>query len=126
MKWFDRAFPAEVPAWMAPNILERLRGTPARLEERIGSIPFALLTTQVESGWSIQENVGHLIDLELLWFGRVQELLAGRETLRPADLENRATVEAQHNQRSIEELFRRFREARTALVLELEYFRSHC
>lgn len=33
MKWFDRKFTFDLPASMYPNVVERLRGTPARLED---------------------------------------------------------------------------------------------
>src|SRR5262249_49893416 len=32
-RWFDRAFSFDLPVTQAPNVVERLRGTPARLEE---------------------------------------------------------------------------------------------
>ena len=50
--------------------------------------------------FDFQENVGHLLDPEVLWSGRLDDLEAGRDELRPADLENRLAHEAEHNQRA--------------------------
>lgn len=121
MKWFDREFRFDLPAWMYPAVIERLRGTPGRLEERCAGLPAELLTRRPDDGgWSIQENVGHLLDLEPLWAGRLDDLREGRAELRPADVTNRRTHEADHNAASIEELLRDFRSTRLAFVEGLE------
>ncbi|MFQ5572418.1 MAG: DinB family protein, partial [Rhodothermales bacterium] len=64
MKWFDRAFTFDLPLWMYPNVVERLRGTPARADEMLRNLPPEILTRRDGDGWSIQENLGHLLDLE--------------------------------------------------------------
>jgi len=105
---------------MFPNIVERLRGTPARLEERLHNLPQSVLTKRWENSWSIQENAGHLSDLEPLWLGRVRDLQGGRTELTAADLTNRVTWERNHNDASLEAILRSFRTARGALVGELD------
>ena len=35
--WFERQFPTGLPADLFPVVVERLRGTPARLEDRLSS-----------------------------------------------------------------------------------------
>jgi uncharacterized damage-inducible protein DinB len=118
MKWFDRSFDRGLPAWMAPNLLERLRGTPARLEDQVAhQLPERL--TGTGSRWSAQENIGHLLDLEPLWSGRVEDVLAGEEVMRAADLQNRATHEAGHDSRELAGLLSDFRGARMQLVATL-------
>jgi uncharacterized damage-inducible protein DinB len=103
-----------------PEILERVRGTPVRVEERVRGLPPELSTWRLGEQWSIQENVGHLLDLEPLWSGRLDDLIAGLHELRSADLENRKTHEAAHNQRNLTELLAEFRAARMATVARLE------
>jgi uncharacterized damage-inducible protein DinB len=120
--WFDRVFELGLAADTLPDILERLRGTPARLEERLRGIPNAAMTPQVEGRWSIQENVGHLLDLEPLWAGRVEDLASGAPRLRPADLLNRATDEARHNESPLKEILNAFRQTRAGLVGRIESF----
>lgn len=120
--WFDRVFELGLAAESLPDILERLRGTPARLEERVRDVPNTAMTPKIEERWSIQENVGHLLDLEPLWAGRVDDLAHGAESLRPADLLNRATDEARHNQSDLGEILDAFRRARAELVDRIESF----
>jgi uncharacterized damage-inducible protein DinB len=99
--WFDRRSELGFPAEASPYIVERVRGAPARLEDRVSGLPPGILGERVEDSWSILENVGHLGDLEPLWAGRLADRLAGRPELRPADLQNRRTHEADHNERSM-------------------------
>jgi uncharacterized damage-inducible protein DinB len=118
--WFERRFSFDLPVSAAPGLLERLRGTPPRLESRVARVSRELLTLRHDGHWSIQENVGHLGDLEPLWMSRVEDLALGRPTLNPADLENRQTHEAHHNDRAIADLLDRFGVARNELVTQLE------
>jgi hypothetical protein len=55
-----------------------------------------------------------------LWAGRVDDLFAGVETLREADLTNRKTHEARHNSVSIDALTESFRQMRHHLVTRLD------
>jgi uncharacterized damage-inducible protein DinB len=114
--WFERSFDFTMPVTRFPGILERLQGTPARLEERTGALPADVLTRRDQDRWSIQENVGHLLDLEPLWLRRAEQLLAGDTELVPADLTNRRTHEAGHNARRLTHLLADFRTARASLV----------
>src|SRR6187399_3219772 len=56
-RWFDRRFPLGMLPEALPEILERLRGTPARLEDRTPNISRDRLVRRVGGTWSIQENV---------------------------------------------------------------------
>jgi hypothetical protein len=78
-------------------MIERVRGTPARLEELLAGLSPETLTAQVDGRWSMQENAGHLLDLESLVSQRVEEYLAGNTTLHAADMSNRKTYDASHN-----------------------------
>lgn len=118
--WFERTFSFDFPVGVFPCLVERLRGTPARIEELVRSWPADLLTTRVDGGWSIQEHVGHLWDLEALWEQRLKDFRSGADVLTAADLTNRKTFEAAHNAHSIEVIRKEFRNARHAFVLQLE------
>jgi uncharacterized damage-inducible protein DinB len=109
-----------MPATAQPELVERLRGTPARLEERTSGLMAEVITRRPGEAWSIAEHAGHLADLEPLWLGRVDDLLAGEERLRPADLQNRATWEANHNARPLAEILAEFRRRRASLIERLE------
>ncbi len=120
--WLERAFSFDFPAGMYPIIVERLRGTPARLEDRVRSVPREILTRRDGDDWSIQENAGHLFDLEALGTGRLDDFEAGREVLQPADMQNRKTYEANHNAKAVEDILASFRAARAEFVQRLEAF----
>src|SRR5947209_3476141 len=81
IEWFKRQFSFELPVWMYPNVVERLRGTPARLEDLTHGLSQEILTRREDDKWSIQEQAGHLLDLEPLGMNRLDDYEAGRETL---------------------------------------------
>ena len=120
VKWFEREFTDPADPRLLPSLLERLLGTPARLEEKLAAIAPQWLTTRVAGTWTIQENAGHLADLELLWLGRLEDIVNGEAELRPTDLNNQATTEANHNATPLPALLHRFRLLRTHLVRRLQ------
>ena len=120
IKWTDRRFTFDFPAGIYPEMIERVRGTPARLEELLAGVTPERLTTQVDGRWSMQENAGHLLDLESLVWKRVDEYLAGNSTLHAADMSNSKTYEASHNDVLIVSILTGFRSARHGLVDRLE------
>ena len=116
-RWFDRRFELGLAPAAAGELLERLRRTPDRLEQAVRGLAVEVLTRRPAADkWSIQENAGHLLDLEPLWEQRLDDYDAGAELLHPADLENRKTHEARHNQRRIEDILAEFRTIRSAIV----------
>jgi hypothetical protein len=119
--WTSRTFSFDfLPVWMYPNVVERVRGTPARLEDLIRSAPPGTLTRREGDKWSIQEQAGHLLDLEQLGMDRLDDFEAGRETLHAADMTNRKTHEANHNANSIENILQAFRAERMEFVRRLD------
>ena len=119
-KWFDRKFDFSSEQSIFPSIIERLNGTPARLEEKIKSVSEEVLNEKINGGWSIKENIGHLVDLEPLWMGRLEDILTKETYLRTADLTNSKTDQANHNTRSINDLLKEFRSVRTLTKKRLE------
>jgi uncharacterized damage-inducible protein DinB len=120
MKWLERGFAYQAPAGEYPAILERLRGTPARVEDRIRYVPAERLTAHTGSAWSPQRHIGHLLDLEGLWKARANELLANVAELTPADMSNAKTDSAPHDQRSIAAIAAEFGVARGELLVTLD------
>jgi uncharacterized damage-inducible protein DinB len=120
--WFERKFDFTFPVEQHPNLCARLRGTPARLEEIVRRAERDVLVRKPRETdkWSAQEQAGHLSDLEPLWAARVDDYLTEEPQLTVADLTNRKTSEAQHNQRPIEEILAEFRSARSRLVNRVE------
>jgi uncharacterized damage-inducible protein DinB len=120
VKWFERVFDFTSTQNTFPSIIERLAGTPARLEEKLSLLDPQILSIRVGDTWTIKENVGHLTDLEPLWQGRLQDIVDGNEELRPTDLQNTKTSRAGHNEVRIEELLQNFRQVRAATLQLLE------
>lgn len=118
--WVERKFKLDVPAGTLPNILERLRGTPARLEEFITMSPSNILTIRVDGRWSIQEHAGHLWDLEELHDGRIDDYLKRTKVLRAADMKNEKTYKTNHNANSIQKILKSFCADREHFVQRLE------
>ena len=120
LRWADRTFRFDTPEALFPVIVERLRGTPARIEDKVRGLPPALLTRRDGDQWSIQEHIGHLLDLDELHAGRLDDFLAGAEVLRAADMTNRKTWEAHYNDRPLATLLTGFRRERGHFVARLD------
>jgi uncharacterized damage-inducible protein DinB len=120
LRWTDRHFTFNLPEELFPLVVERLRGTPARIEDKVRSLPPAVLSRRDGDAWSIQEHVGHLLDLDELHDGRLDDFLAGAAVLRAADMQNRKTHEARHNERPIGDLLAAFRRERERFVARLD------
>jgi hypothetical protein len=121
--WFERKFSFDfLPVWMYPNVVERVRGTPARLEDLVRNAKPETLTRREDEKWSIQEQAGHLLDLEPLGMNRLDDYEQGRETLHAADTENRKTHAANHNANAIENILAAFRAERMEFVRRLDEY----
>ncbi len=114
--WFQRKFSFDFPAGLYPSVIMRVQGTPARIEEIVDDLPAEAVTQRSDGKWSIQENVGHLLDLEPLWYRRLEDYLSERAVLCSADLTNLRTDSADHNSLPLGLLLMGFRSARQRLV----------
>src|SRR6478752_3522816 len=111
--WFDRKFEFSGAENIMPSLIERLEGTSIRLRGKMKKITPTLYTTKPEGKWSMLEHIGHLADLEPLWQGRLDDILSGQQELRPTDLANTKTTEANHNSKSLNELIDNFEALRS-------------
>ena len=118
--WLDRVFAFDIPVGEHPALLERLRSLPGRLEQALSGLPPGVLTRRVDGKWSMQENAGHLLDLESLMLTRLDDFLAGREVLTPADVTNPATEAADHNAADLSDLLAALRRERGEMVARIE------
>jgi len=119
-KWFERKFDFSSEQNIFPSIIERLRGTPSRLEEKLKSVSEINLNAKINGRWSIKENLGHLLDLEPLWVGRLDDILNKEIYLRTADLTNTKTDQANHDREDKDHLVREFRMTRVTTINRLE------
>lgn len=105
--WFERSFDFNFPVTNFPIIFSRLEGSLFRLQSILANADEEACSFSAE-GWSVKEHLGHLFDLEDLWWKRLQDFLDGKELLTAADLNNTKTKEARHNENSLERLMQAF------------------
>lgn len=118
--WFERKFDFNFPIGVFPVILERLRGTLPHLHGMLQREADENLSKKVEDTWSVKEQIGHLYDLEELWYGRIEDFLSGKQTLRATDITNSRTHQANHNQKNAVQLLEQFSSARTKLIEKVQ------
>jgi hypothetical protein len=87
MAWFDRQFQFALPAKMFPFYLERLRGTYPRIAYYVQGVSEEILSRKPEGKWSIKEHIGHLAEVDIVSFKRVDEMLKDISPLSPAVFE---------------------------------------
>jgi uncharacterized damage-inducible protein DinB len=119
VNWFDRKFEFSATENIMPSLIERLEGTPVRLREKMRKIDPAFYTVKPGGKWSMLEHIGHLADLEPLWQGRLDDILQGQRELRPTDLANTKTTEANHNSKPLAELLDVFEQLRKITLARL-------
>lgn len=118
--WFERKFEFSSNQNTFPALMERLIGTPVRIEEKLKGIDRPFQAVKVDNKWSILEHIGHLSDLEPLWQGRLEDILQGRAELRATDLNNTQTDFANHNARGVEALISEFSTLRNTTLSALK------
>jgi uncharacterized damage-inducible protein DinB len=123
--WGERRFDFTFPVDFYPELIERLRGTPARLADRLRSQPPDRVNRRAGGKWSMQEHAGHLADLDLILFlPRLDDYEAGLKLLRAADMDNAATEQAQHNARPLADVLAQARTVRASVVDRLERYEA--
>lgn len=118
--WIERRFNFDFPPEKFPDLLERLRGTPVRVEALVAGLSRDALTASDGQGWSIQQNVGHLVDCEALWHRRFEQFLAGETELCGVDMGRAARAAPGHHEREFADLLASLRSLREQQVALLE------
>ena len=118
--WLERDFAFDTPGWMFPNMVERVRGGPARLDEALRNLPKPELIERFGNTWSIQEEAGHLLDIEPLMSMRLDQLVEGASVLKAWDGTNQTTWKANHNARQLQDILEAFRSSRQRFVDRLD------
>jgi len=107
--WFERRFNFDFPVGLFPVIFSRLEGSIFRLYSLLSNADEESCSAKPpHGGWSVKEHVGHLFDLEDLWWNRLNDFRKGTPVLTEADLRNTKTHEAMHNEKSLEQLLEQF------------------
>lgn len=74
----------------------------------------------MDNKWSIKEHIGHLVDLEDLHEGRIEDFMTRKRILRAADMKNVKTEKANHNTRNLQEIIQEFMNKRNLFISNLE------
>ncbi len=119
MKWFDRQFDFSEVTEDFEALINRLSETEPTLRIIVANMSDELLNTQPEQKWSVKEHIGHLTMLEPLWQARIVDIIQGKPVLTPADLDNRATLEAGFNRFAVNELIDDFAQVRSYTLQQL-------
>ncbi len=105
--WFERKFNFDFPTGLFPVIFSRLEGSIFRLHTLLLNADEEFCERN-KNGWSVKQHIGHLYDLEDLWWKRLKDFQEGKEVLTAADLNNTKTNEAGHNEKTLEQLMHQF------------------
>ena len=114
-RWLDRQWTFNFDAGMFPVIYSRLEGAIPRLQRLFLNIDEANAGKSSE-GWSAKEHLGHLYDLEELWWNRWEDFKNKKQELTPADITNKKTTEANHNSRTTAYLLNAFVKERQRIL----------
>ena len=119
MPWFERSFYFDFPVGLFPVIFSRLEGSIFRMNTLLANADEDRCS-QNKIGWSVKEHLGHLYDLEDLWWKRLNDFQENKAILTAADLNNTKTKEAHHNEKTLEALMLGFTRERQK-ILETVY-----
>lgn len=113
--WAERKFDFDFPIGMFPIIVERLRGTPSRLEVMLTNVSREKLNHKLDDKWSIIEQLNHLCNSEQVWYGRIEDFLSGRDTFEARVLRTEPISDG------VQTLLQNFAAAREKLITLVEH-----
>ena len=121
LPWLSYKWSFDYPVGKYRAVLERLRGTPARIEEMLRSAEPGRIARRRGDKWSALEHVGHLwiLDAEL-HHPRVEQFLRGETNLAAADMSNRVTFDRNFNAQGPAAVTAGFRAAREDMLRVLD------
>lgn len=118
--WIERKFHFDFPVGLFPVIYSRLEGTVFRIQQLVENAEEN--TDDEANGWTIKEHIGHLTDLESLWWMRLEDFKSGKPVLTAADMANEKTRTANHNEKSYDQLFSDFQAERYKMLETIYWF----
>ena len=117
--WIQRKFNFDFPVGLFPVIFCRLAGSLPRLQALLKNADEDSCSDST-NGWSAKEHIGHLYDLEDLWWKRLHDFKENKPVLTAADMNNTKTKEAGHNEKTLVQLLGLFSSERQK-ILDLVY-----
>lgn len=113
--WIERKFIFDFPLSHFAIIYSRLQGSIYRVNELV-KFANEESSTFNTNGWSVKEHIGHLYDLEELWWKRLHDFKNGKHMLAAADMTNKKTKLADHNASSLDQLVKLFSTERRKIL----------
>jgi len=98
------------------QLLDELEHIPSVIAETTKGLSREQWRWFPEGKWSIAVNVGHLLTIESLWIGRLDNLVLGHEVLRAWNGTNQDTVDARFNEQSPKSILEDFESIRNAQI----------
>ena len=113
--WVLRKFHFDFELTQFPVIFSRLEGSIFRIGGLLANAD-EKRTGTTGRGWTVKQHLGHLTDLEELWWKRLDDFAKGKAELTAADMGNEKTEKADHNAMPLQELVRQFTLERQRLL----------
>jgi uncharacterized damage-inducible protein DinB len=120
LPWLEYTWAFDFPVGMFRAVLERLRGTPSRLEDLVRGASEEAMRSSPQGRWCAKEHAGHLWTVDALWQRRIAEYLRGEAELTAADMANRATQGASYESAGFDSILSGLRTARAATLALLD------
>ena len=113
--WIERSFQFDFPIGLFPVIFSRLEGTIFRLHHLTVNADENSCSVS-QNGWSIKQHIGHLTDLEELWWKRLRDFEQNKTVLTAADMDNKKTEIANYNKKPLHEIITEFTNERKRMI----------
>ena len=118
--WLEKQFEFDFPASKYMEYLQLLRETPGKIEALVENLPKEALICRDGDSWSIQENVGHFLTAESLFWGRLDDYKNDVAILQPARFEDNPTDKADFNEKDTQWILDEFRAQREKYIRRLD------
>lgn len=122
--WSERHLAFGKPEADLPVLLERVKGTAARLAQLTGHVPRERLTLRAHGSWCVVDHIGHLIYMQDRFEERLDDFAARRDHLCWIDLGDQEPELARHRSQDLGDLIEEFRLKRGYFTRRLEAFES--
>lgn len=122
--WSQRQLEFGRPLDELPVLLERIRGTSARLSALIAHAPMEHLQLQLNGKWSVMEHLGHLITLQDRFDGRAEDFERERDRLCEISLHDQEPILQAHRRRTVGDALEEFRLKREAFAHRVARFKD--
>jgi uncharacterized damage-inducible protein DinB len=119
--WMERTFQFNFSIGLFPVIFSRLEGTNFRLQKLTENADENYCTASIND-WSVKQYIGHLTDLEELWWKRLIDFEQNKPVLTAADTSNKKTEIADHNKKTFHELITDFVNERKSILERIYFF----